>query len=573
MLQDTAVAAPTGQGWLARRARLASGLVLFAFVLTHLLNHALGLVSLAAMESGRHVFLSLWRNPAGHLVLGSAALVHLCLAFWSIYQRRTLRMPLAEAMQLLLGLAIPLLVIEHVLGTAVANALFGFQDTYAFLLHVFWNQRPELGLMQSALLTIAWTHACIGLNFWLGTRAWYARRLVFAYTLALLVPILSVLGFVSGAREATVLLQDPDARQAIFAHARIIKPAQRAELGDLARVLLAAFGTLLAAALAARAVRLAAEQRRAVRVTYPGGRVVSMPLGMSILECSRVAGIAHASVCGGRARCSTCRVQVLAGADTLPAARADESRLLERVKAGRDVRLACQLRPTRDLAVVPLIPPTTEPARALDTPDRMSGEEREICVLFADLRGFTRLSESRLPYDVVFLLNRYFEATGRAIDAAGGITNQFTGDGVMALFGVHDGAAAGARHALEAARAMTRAVAALSADLRHELPEPLRMGIGIHCGHTVVGHMGRGVATYLTAVGDAVNTASRLQDQTKQFGCQLIFSESVAERAGIDAGRYPLERITVRNRATPIAVRIVADVETLPVGLSGAVAA
>ncbi len=187
-------------------------------------------------------------------------------------------------------------------------------------------------------------------------------------------------------------------------------------------------------------------------------------------------------------------------------------------------------------------------------------------ILFADLRGFTRIAENRLPYDVVFLLNRYFDAVGGAIEAAGGVANQFTGDGVMALFGLDSGSREGARNALAAAVAMQRAVADLSAELHEELPEGLRLGIGIHCGPTVVGHMGRGTATYLTAVGDAVNTASRLQDQTKAFACQLIISDELAERAGIDVSPFRREEISVRNRANTIGVHIIADVNSLVLG-------
>ena len=563
MSEIASPAAPSGQTAIARQVRLASGLILFSFVLTHLANHSLGLISLAAMESGRDLFLSLWRNPIGNTVLGGALLVHLGLAFWSIFHRRTLRMPLAEALQLLLGLCVPLLLVAHTLGTLGASQAYGFRDTYTFLLHVFWNLRPDLAINQTILLLLAWTHGCIGLNFWLRSKPGYSRFALVGYTVSVVFPLLSLLGFVSGAREASVLARDPQFLHELFATARIPSAAMQAELADNGRFVMFAFAAMLLITLALRAVRLWREHRQSVRVTYPGGRVVAMPRGFSVLECSRNAGIEHASVCGGRGRCSTCRVRVVAGYAKLPQPAAAEARLLERVKAGTQVRLACQLRPLTDISIEPLIPVGADSMRAIAQPERISGEEREICVLFADLRGFTRLSESRLPYDVVFLLNRYFEATGQAIDSAGGITNQYTGDGVMALFGVYDGAAAGARHALLAAREMTRAVARLSDELSAELPSPLKMGIGIHCGSTVVGHMGRGVATYLTAVGDAVNTASRLQDQTKHFACQLIFSETVASRAGLDATRFRREELTVRNRDAPIVVRIVENVEDL----------
>ena len=115
----------------------------------------------------------------------------------------------------------------------------------------------------------------------------------------------------------------------------------------------------------------------------------------------------------------------------LPAASAQELRVLQRVGAPPNVRLACQLRPPGDLAVTPLLSVTVGAAAAHAVSAARHGREREIAVLFADLRGFTRLAEHKLPYDVVFFLNRYFEAVGRATADAGGIANQYTGDGVM----------------------------------------------------------------------------------------------------------------------------------------------
>src|SRR5262249_43447329 len=154
-------------------------------------------------------------------------------------------------------------------------------------------------------------------------------------------------------------------------------------------------------------------------------------------------------------------VHVVRGLESLPPPREAEQRVLARVGAARDVRLACQTRPERDLVVTPLLAPSVA-ARAALTADVRQGRESENAGVFADLRGFTRMAEHKLPYDVVFVLNRYFEAVGTAITGAGGVTNQFTGDGVMALFGIDDGPAAGSRQALVAARAMVEAVGALS---------------------------------------------------------------------------------------------------------------
>jgi adenylate cyclase len=185
-------------------------------------------------------------------------------------------------------------------------------------------------------------------------------------------------------------------------------------------------------------------------------------------------------------------------------------------------------------------------------------------VLFADLRGFTRMAENKLPYDVVFVLNRYFEAVGTAITRAGGVTNQFTGDGVMALFGIESGPAAGSRQALAAARAMVESVAALSVELATDLPSPLRIGIGIHAGPAVVGQMGWGESFYLTAVGDTVHVAARLEQATKDYAAELVVSEDVARRAAVDLSRFPAHDLTVRNRAGQIAIRVIDRVANLP---------
>jgi len=254
--------------------------------------------------------------------------------------------------------------------------------------------------------------------------------------------------------------------------------------------------------------------------------------------------------------------RVARGLDTLPPASEAERRVLRRVGAPPDVRLACQLRPAHSAEVVPLLA-ARDPLAALLGHERQ-GVEQEIAVVFADLRGFTRMAEKRLPYDVVYLLNRYFEAVGSAIERTGGIANQFTGDGVMALFGVESGPEPGCRQALAAARAMIAGVDALSRELGGELPEPLRLGIGIHVGHAVVGRMGYGDSTYFTAVGDTVHVAARLEQATKDYNCELVVSEDVVARAGVDFGAFPRHEVALRNRATPVLVRVIERVASLP---------
>src|SRR5919106_1405095 len=150
-----------------RRIRLVTGLILFAYLTTHLLNHALGLISLDAMEEGRFWFLTLWRNPLATTTFYGSLLVHFGLALWAIYQRHHLRMPLWEALQLALGLCIPPLLAVHFVGTRLAYEWHGVEDSYAKTVLTLWYSSPIHGVRQALLIAIAWTHGCLGLYFWL----------------------------------------------------------------------------------------------------------------------------------------------------------------------------------------------------------------------------------------------------------------------------------------------------------------------------------------------------------------------------------------------------------------------
>ena len=555
-----------GRAWI-RPLRLSCGLVLYFYLLTHFTNHALGLISLDAMASGREWFLALWRNPLGTVVLYGALIVHWLLGLWLIYRRRTLRMPFWEASQILLGLAVPPLLASHVVGTRLAHSLFGAEDSYTRLLLTFWVVNPWAGFRQSVLLLIAWIHGCIGLHFWLRLRPWYRRSFTVILSAWVLVPVLAWLGFAEAGRHVATLAREPGFTQRVMAESRMPPAQARARLQEIETRLVRTTWILLAATLLARAGREFLSRRRStIRVSYPGGQYAQVPLGWTVLEASRAAGIPHASVCGGRGRCSTCRVRVAGDPMELPAPSPQEQRVLQRIGAPPPVRLACQLRPTRDLAVTPLVEVAAGVGLALASLGSRNGEEREIAVLFADLRGFTRLAEHKLPYDVVFFLNRYFEAVGRAIAEAGGIANQYTGDGVMALFGVASGPELACRQALQASGAMIARVEELGRSFGAELGEPLRLGVGIHTGPAVVGEMGYGETRYLTAVGDTVHVASRLEALTKEYHCDLVVSEQVMTRAGVDARAHPRHELTVRNREAPLRIVVVDDARRLVVG-------
>jgi adenylate cyclase len=173
-----------------RQLRLLGGLVLLAYVVLHLLNHALGLVSLEAMEWGRVWFLDLWRTMVGTAVLYTALLTHLVLALWIVARRPHFRMPAWEVLQTVFGLALPLFLIGHIVGTRLAHERYGVTDSYTRQVLIYWHLRPTLGVGQALLLLLAWTHGCMGIHFWLRFRRWYPRFVPFLYAVALLLPVL-----------------------------------------------------------------------------------------------------------------------------------------------------------------------------------------------------------------------------------------------------------------------------------------------------------------------------------------------------------------------------------------------
>jgi adenylate cyclase len=541
---------------VVRRVRLISGLALFAYLLSHFLNHALGLVSLGAMERGLEVFYRLWGSRLGQATLYSAFAAHFTLALYALWQRRTLRLPLPEAVQYVMGFAVPLLVVQHVAATRIADSFFGVDGAYyANVVNAIWRMAPLHGLLQAIALVVAWVHAAIGLRFWLRLKPWYDRAQPYLFAGAILVPVLALLGFTAAGRELSALAErDPVFMAAITA--RHPTPEIRDAVEEIVWALRCFFLGSVAAMLAARLIRSRWQRRHGVaRITYPDGRRIAVTRGTSVLEASRLLGYPHASVCGGKGRCSTCRVRVRAAPGAVPPPSEDEAKVLTRVSAAPNVRLACQLRPHGEIEVTPLLPATAHAREGAPKPGYLQGHEQEIAIMFADLRAFTQLAESKLPYDVVFLLNRYFAAMGRAIEEAGGRVDKFIGDGIMALFGLESGPEAGCREAVAAARLMSERMEELNRALAHDLEAPLRIGIGIHTGHAIVGEMGYGRAVSVTAVGDAVNTASRVEALCKEFACELVLSEEVAQRGGLDFSAASLHEIEVRGRRAPLRVR------------------
>jgi adenylate cyclase len=544
-----------GIGPKARRVRLIGGLVLFGYVATHYFNHMLGLHSLALMEAGREWFLMIWRFPPLEIILALSLVSHVVLSLLKAAQSRTFKMTKWEWAQLALGLILPFLLATHIIGTRGLSLRDGLTDTYAWSVWAMW---PSTAVQQGVALFAVWAHGCIGLHFWLRLRPWYAPAAPWLLGLAVLWPVLAFAGFADAGQEIQRMIAANrdwvgDLLNAVGFGGResfnwAIATSENAKIGA---------GVMIALAAIWRTISwYRAKQAQGVKVLYPDGTSIQVAPGVSILEASRLAGVPHASVCGGRGRCSTCRVRITSGLEDAPVADEGEVKVLNRINAAPGVRLACQLRPTKNIAVAPLLPPNATPKDARSRADHETGAEREIAVMFVDIRAFTKLSEDKLPFDIVFLLNQYFRAMGEAIEQNGGQLDKFIGDGIMALFGIQAGPGAGCRQALAATAQMSNALDELNRTLANDLEEPLRIGVGVHVGPVIVGEMGYQNATSVTAIGDAVNVASRLEPMTKEYGAEAIVSQEVLTTAGITEGSYPATTVEVRGRDAPLDVAV-----------------
>ena len=513
------------------RLRLWSGLVLFAFVLTHYLNHALGLVGLGAMEAFQHERLFVTRSLPGAVVLRGAFLIHLALALLKLGRLRAAPPP-GQAAQMLSGFVIPLMLMPHLF---VAGVRSGARDDVGAYPAVLADIYPDGLLWQTALLLLVWLHACVGLHFWLRGEVGYRRLSHLLAALAALVPALALAGSVAGAREA--------------GRSAALSAAQRARWLDASHVSSALVYLIVAGVLAWLLLRVLLRSRTAeFLVVYEGGPVIRAGVGATLLDISRQHRVPHLSVCGGKARCSTCRVRILAGGQHLPPPEEAEARLLGRIGAAEDIRLACQTRPSGSLSIARVVKPETHVvARALVDGGAAAGVVREAAVLFIDIRGFTRLSETKLAFDVVFILNSFFSAAAQAIEANGGKVDKFMGDGMMAVFDSADGLPRAARAALAAVIAVDAELAEVNARLGSEIESPLRLGMGLHAGRLVVGKVGWGPAAAPTVVGRVVNLASRLEALAKQRNVELAMSRECAEFADLTLDAFPTEEVEVRG--------------------------
>jgi adenylate cyclase len=288
-------------------------------------------------------------------------------------------------------------------------------------------------------------------------------------------------------------------------------------------------------------------------VTYViDGRTAPIGDAETILQASLRAGIPHAHACGGNARCSTCRVQIVDGLDGCAPRTAKEDVLAARLRFAPEVRLACQTTVHRDVTVRRLVLDQTDMnliAQLVERPGvEPIGEERLLTIMFADIRGFTSFAERLLAYDVVHALNRYYDEVGRVIAEHEGHIDNYMGDGLLAVFGIEKPAHS-ARRAVAAARGMIAAVERLKPYFDVVYGRSFDIGIGIHYGEAILGAVGAAGRRRVTIVGDAVNAAARIEAATKTLGVKLLISSAAFRELGEEEADWRTHRVALPGKS------------------------
>ena len=563
-----------------RRLRITTGLILATYITIHLSNHMLGLISLDAMESMREVVTPFWRSWVGAVLIYGSLLTHFGLALMSLYRRTTLRMPLWELIQLTLGLAIFPLLAGHIAGTWGARELMDTEVNYELVLNVLRDDN-WLTIRQTLLLLVAWSHVMIGLHFFFRLFSWYTKGFLYLYPWAIVVPLLVVLAM----SRVDIELDSLQAETASQSNGTSYSSSNDYSYGDssddtyggknessdsysqydrygssptkqtpawtvnkLRDLILYCFYGLLILTLLARSIKLYFQDRvGSFTLRHTSGHELKFKAGQTILEVMRNNTIPHASLCGGRGRCTTCRVRVGEGRLDLDQPSSLEQFALDKIGADHDVRLACQTRPSKNLHISPLVSPDMLHGNATQK-GGVSGEEREVLAMFVDLRDSTKLCEGQLPYDALFILNQFFIEMSSALSNSHGHYAQFAGDGLMALYGLERGLKQGCMDALQGAVEMQQRMDKLNDRLEQELNAPLRIGIGLHCGEAIVGTMGPPSSPNYSAIGDCINAAARLEGQSKALESILIVSQDVVSQAGVDFTQFPTREISLRGK-------------------------
>ena len=254
----------------------------------------------------------------------------------------------------------------------------------------------------------------------------------------------------------------------------------------------------------------------------------------TVLDAVLKAKINHTHVCGGNARCSTCRVYVLEGLCNCSPRSEEEKHLAEDLGLPEDVRLACQTRISGNIKIRRGVVDDLDRDIVLkqigDAPGTRLGQEKDLAILFTDIVNYTQFAEALPAYDVVHVLNRYYQTMNGIIVKNSGIISDVAGDGILALFGVMGDSQNSVLDAIHTVYAMNSALKEFNVYLGQMYHRSFGIRAGINFGRVIIGSFDTGMMRKVSAIGDAVNLASRIEEANKALGTQLLISQQALEK-------------------------------------------
>lgn len=319
---------------MIRKLRLATSLVIYAFVTCHLLTISFALGGLPLLDQAAAMLTDPWLHSPLKLLLMPSMIIHVGLGMYALYQRNTLRMSSTDTVQYLCGFLLPFALLPHIISISISSDLSGSAPKYSEVLTYLWVLTPWSGLLQVIALLTAWIHGSIGILTLLHTKHWWPKMVWLINPAVVAIPVMAMLGFVEGGRIVVLTISET------------INQADSVMIDSTVFRAQALFSAVLAAVLLARYVRLHRAGKQSIVLQYTDGPRVRSAAGTTILEISHLYNVPHANLCRGRGRCGTCRCRIGVIAGSLSAMNTLERETLRKVSATEGERLACHCKPT-----------------------------------------------------------------------------------------------------------------------------------------------------------------------------------------------------------------------------------
>ncbi|MEO1260317.1 MAG: adenylate/guanylate cyclase domain-containing protein [Bacteroidota bacterium] len=254
----------------------------------------------------------------------------------------------------------------------------------------------------------------------------------------------------------------------------------------------------------------------------------------TILEATLATGINHTHACGGKGKCSTCRVSVMEGLDNCYPRNNTEQKMAEKLNFPAAIRLACQTKLSGNVAIRRMVSDQMDMeivSEQFSTDSNAAiGSQQKLTIVFTDIVNYTTFAEKFPPYDIVHVLNRYYRIMNAIIQEHQGIISDVAGDGILAVFGTDKKSKNSVLDAIHAIQGMTEKLLLFNEYLTENFNTQFGIRAGVHYGNVIVGPFDTGAMKKLAVIGDNVNYASRIESANKPFGTQMLLSEAAYQK-------------------------------------------